>query len=242
MPHKKPSDISSEKTSKAEPVIRVAVADDYGITLSGICMYLKYASNIEVVATASNGKDLVDVALYHLPDVVLSDIRMPEMTGIEAVRMIKRAVPSMKAIMLTSFEDRDHIEEAMHAGADGYLSKDLNPKDLVQAVQQVFRREKVFSPTILQLLTTFDKDHFTPTVSESPVVLSARELEILSYIAEGKISKEIADILSLSPRTVETHRQNIMRKTGCRNATALVRFAIDHGVRYPSDSGSISYK
>lgn len=211
--------------------IRVVVADDYGITLSGICMYLKYAENIEVVGTASNGKDLVDRVLHYTPDVVLSDIRMPEMTGIEAVRLIKRKTPKIKAIMLTSFEDRDHIEEAMHAGADGYLSKDVNPKDLIQAVQQVFRREKVFSPTILQLLTTFDKEHFEPVHSDVPIVLSARELEILSYIAEGKLSKEVADILSLSVRTVETHRQNIMRKTGCRNATALVRFAIDHGVR-----------
>jgi two-component system, NarL family, nitrate/nitrite response regulator NarL len=211
--------------------IRVVVADDYGITLSGICMYLKYAENIEVVDTASNGKDLVDLVLKHTPDVVLSDVRMPEMTGIEAVRIIKRKAPKIKAIMLTSFEDRDHIEEAMHAGADGYLSKDVNPKDLIKAVQQVFKREKVFSPTILHLLTTFDQENFKPTQTDVPVVLSARELEILSYIAEGKISKEIADILSLSVRTVETHRQNIMRKTGCRNATALVRFAIDHGVR-----------
>jgi two-component system response regulator NreC len=205
--------------------IRLVLADDHEIVRVGLRHLLGRSDRIELVAEARTGEEAVALVRHHRPDVVLLDIVMPQMNGIEAARIIRTAMPSVRVVMLTSYEDSFHIEQALRAGAHGYLTKNMAPEELLEAIEATVAGEQVFSPTILDFLPEVRQRVLVP--GQEPLVrLTAQECRVLRLIAQGMTSKEIAKQLGISPRTVETHRAHLMEKLHVHNVAALVRFAL----------------
>lgn len=207
--------------------LRVILADDHEIVRAGIRRLLSVNRAIRILDEASNGQDLVDIVEYHKPDVVITDILMPKLNGIEALKKIREKGIDCQVIMLTAYEDSFHLENALNAGADGYLSKDIKSKELVDAVFNVINGERVFSKSVLRLLQR--KSVSSAELDPEPVVITKREQEILDLVATGKTSQEIADSLFISVRTVESHRYNLMQKLDVGNVAELIRYAISRG-------------
>jgi DNA-binding NarL/FixJ family response regulator len=208
--------------------ITIIIADDHELVRSGIKRVLFYEKSLKIIDEASNGEDAVRLAKYHKPNVMLLDIFMPKMNGIEAAEIIKREVPDTFVVMLTAFEDAHHLEQALSAGADGYLAKDISAKDLIESIKNVTLGERVFSKSILHIM----QNKYIPSdVDSSPVSISKREQEILNMVAMGKTSQEIADKYNISIRTVQSHRSNIMQKLGLKSAGSLVRYAVLHNTK-----------
>ncbi len=203
--------------------ITVVIADDHEIVRAGIKRLFLVEKSIKIIDEASNGKDAIQLVTYHKPHVALLDILMPVMTGIEAVPLIKKHSPDTMVVMLTAFEDSAHLEKAINAGADGYLSKDIGAKDLIDAVEKVVLGERVFSKSIINIM---QKKYSIENNQPTPISITKREQEILDLVADGLTSAEIADKLSLSIRTVESHRYNLMQKLEVSNTAGLVKYAI----------------
>lgn len=204
--------------SKNSP-ITVVVADDYELILAGLKRLLEEDETIKVIGTAKNGKDALDMIVYYKPMVALLDIMMPELTGIEVTKFIKKSHPDIIAIMLTSLEDSQHFDEALEAGADGYLYKEICSKELREAISMAVLGERVFSKKFIKYLNnykTFHEDIETPSIS-----FTRREQDIIKMLLNEKTNLEIALELALSVRTVETHKLNIMRKLDVKNSLAL---------------------
>ena len=204
--------------------IRVLVADDHEITRIGIRRLLSTSSEIEICAEASNGQQALDLARTMHPHVILMDVMMPGMGGIDVTQRIKAERPDTYVIMLSSLEDERQIERAMFAGADGYLAKDVAAPELINAIQTVMLGERVFSKAISERMEGKRRDLDVEPNSG----LTKREEEIVGLVAKGMTSQDIAKKLFISPRTVETHRARIMDKLGVNNAAGLVRFALLH--------------
>lgn len=209
--------------------IRIIIADDHEISRIGIRRLVSNSPDIEVVAEAVNGAQTIDLARSLKPDVILMDVLMPNVNGIEAAQRIKSDMQSVSIIMLSSAEDPSSIERAMYAGADGYLSKEVGAQELVQAIKHVQIGERVFSKTVLNML---EGKAVEARESEPPIALTKREEEIVTLVAKGLTSQEIGRRLFISPRTVETHRARIMDKLGVNNAAGLVRFALLHATYF----------
>lgn len=209
--------------------IRILISDDHEISRIGIRRLVAGANDIEVVAEAVNGAQTIDLASTLKPNVILLDVFMPQVSGIEAAEKIKAEHSEIRIIMLSSSEDTQSIERAMYAGADGYLSKEVTSQELVEAIRNVVIGERVFSRTILNHLE--GKQEKTQD-NEPPVSLTKREEEIVTLVAKGMTSQEIGKLLFISPRTVETHRACIMDKLGVSNAAGLVRFALLHATYF----------
>lgn len=208
-----------------ENQLSIIIADDHEIVRAGIRRLFIIEKSIKIVGEAANGRDAIEAAIYHKPQVVLLDILMPVLTGIEATPLIKKNCPDTMVVMLTAFEDAVHLEQALAAGADGYLSKDIGAKDLIAAIHRVALGDRVFSKSIINLMQKkFVDSNNTPT----PISITKREQEILDMVAMGKTSVQIADKLNISVRTVESHRYNLMQKLGVTNAAGLVRYSMTH--------------
>ena len=204
--------------------IRVILADDHEIVRAGMKRLISIDKDIEIVDEAKNGQEAVELVTYHKPDIAILDILMPRMNGIDAAAKIKEKFPEILVIMLTAFEDHDHVENAISAGANGYLIKDISAKELTKAIRQVMNGERVFTNSIIKLMQKkYVKDS---SDSEKSIVITKREQEILNLVAKGKTSPEIAEVLFISTRTVESHRYNLMQKLGVKNAAGLVRYAV----------------
>jgi DNA-binding NarL/FixJ family response regulator len=204
--------------------IKVIIADDHEIVRAGIRRLLSINRAIKIVDEADNGKDLVDIVEYNKPDVVLTDILMPNLNGIDALKKIREKGIECCVIMLTAYEDSFHLENALEAGADGYLSKDINAKELVDAVFEVLNGERVFSRSVIRLIQKKGASH--AELDSTPIVITKREQEILDLVGQGKTSQEIADKLFISVRTVESHRYNLMQKLDVSNVAELIRYSI----------------
>lgn len=204
--------------------LRVILADDHEIVRAGIRRLLSISRVIKILDEASNGQDLVDIVEYHRPDIVISDIMMPKMNGIEALKKIREKGIDCHVIMLTAYEDSFHLENALEAGADGYLSKDINAKELVDAIFDVIKGERVFSQSVVRLIKR--KGASSSELDATPIVITKREQEILDLVAKGKTSQYIADKLFISVRTVESHRYNLMQKLDVSNVAELIRYSI----------------
>lgn len=208
-----------------ENPITIVIADDHEIVRAGLKRLLLLDKTFKILDDASNGKDAVEVVSYHKPHLVLLDILMPMLNGIEAVPLIKKLSPETMVVMLTAFEDAMHLEKAISAGADGYLSKDIPAADLCEAIKNVVIGERVFSKSIVALMNKrFNQNSTNP----QPITITKREQEILNFVAEGMTSGEIADKLNISHRTVESHRYNLMQKLECSNTAGLVRYAVSY--------------
>lgn len=205
----------------------IVIADDHEIVRVGLKRLLNIEKSFKIIDEARTGEEAVELASYHKPHVLLLDILMPVMTGIEVLPLIKKMSPETMVVMLTAFEDALHIEQAIDAGADGYLSKDIASADLIKAIKKVVLGERVFSKSILNMM---QHKLFKSQSDAKPISITKREQEVLNLIAEGKTNAEIAEMLFLSVRTVESHRYNLMQKLQCSNTASLVRYAIKNKI------------
>jgi DNA-binding NarL/FixJ family response regulator len=213
-----------------EPVIRVIVADDHSVVREGIRHVLEGEPGFAVVAEAPNASDAVRLADEHRPDVVLLDITMPGASGLQAAAQIRRAMPHTRILMLSMHDNPEYVLESIRAGADGYLLKDSAAIELRQAIRAVHRGDEYFSAPIAQRLRTTTAHGHGNDVAGPLDVLTAREREVLVGIALGRTNKEIAAELGISHRTVETHRESLMRKLGIRTVAGLTKLALETGM------------
>ncbi|MFY3324554.1 response regulator [Vibrio fluvialis] len=206
--------------------IRVVIVDDHRVVLEGFMARLEMEPEIEVIATASNGLEALEVVKRHRPDVILMDVSMPIMNGIDATRLIKEEVPDAKVLMLTMHDNREYIMKVMQAGAVGYMLKEISAEKMVQAIKTVNLGSTYFCESVTQTLFTQD---IIPS-AQKPNPLSRREEAVLKMVAQGHSSKKIASLLNISYRTVETHRQNIKHKLDIHSTAELAQYAIQHGM------------
>jgi DNA-binding NarL/FixJ family response regulator len=215
-------------------VIRVCVADDQTLVRSGFCVLLRSEPDIEVVGEAANGAEAVRLARAEKPDVMLMDIRMPEMDGLEATRAITsdEATQATRVLILTTFDLDEYVFDALRAGASGFLLKDTQPVDLLAAVRVIAAGEALLAPKITRRLIEEFARTPTPTVMASvPVAsLTERELEVLVAIAKGMSNAEIAEQLFMSHATAKTHVSHLLTKLNARDRAQLVMLAYEAGV------------
>jgi len=201
--------------------IRLLLADDHPIVLDGIKSHLRAQPEFEVVGSACNGHEALEKARNLLPDVVVMDITMPEMNGLEATAHLRKQVPDAKVLILTMHDSKEYIAQMIRMGARGYLLKDGSPAELVRAIKTVHSGEVFFTPPVSRMIVE--------EMVEVPV-LSRRERQVLSLIAEGLLNKQIADKLGIGVRTIETHRERIMNKLEIHTVAGLTKYAIAQGI------------
>lgn len=210
--------------------IRVLIADDQAITRGGLRMLLSGAGNLEIIGEARDGEEVVALASAEQPDVILMDLRMPGINGIEATRRIHRSSPHIAILILTVFEDDTSIFPAIRAGARGYLLKNSEQEELLRAIDTVATGGAIFSPGIAQKVLGY---LLTPP-SQAPASifdeLSGREREILEYVAQGKTNPEIAGILNLSPKTISNYISNVLLKVHATDRAKLMLMALEAGM------------
>lgn len=206
--------------------IRILLADDHAVVRHGFRMILDAQSDMEVVGEVSNGREAVEAATEIQPDLVVMDVTMPELNGIEATRRIAAAAPRTRVLALSMHKDSVYVREILRAGARGYLLKDSGEGDLLTAVRAVAKGEGYLSPAVSEAVLSDYRKHVTNPID----LLTSREREVLQLIAEGKTNKDIAVALSLSVYTVEAHRGRIMEKLNLHSTGELVRFAVRNGV------------
>ena len=210
--------------------IRVLLADDHALVLAGIRALVEELGDTRIVAEACNGRDAVALAKQHKPDLVVMDISMQELNGIEATAQIMAEVPATKVLILSMHTTEDFVRRAIKAGAAGYLVKDSAPLDLKMAIAAVLRGEIYLSPRVSRHVVSGFL-HGKPHQNESSMdALTARQCEILQMIAEGKSTKQIAFQLEVSIKTVETHRAALMERLDIHDVAGLVLYAVRHGV------------
>ena len=206
--------------------IRILLADDHGVVRQGFKMILDAEPDMEIVGEAGNGREAIELADQLKPDVVVMDVAMPELNGIEATRRIAGSAPHVRVLALSMHKDSVYVREVLRAGARGYLLKDSGPSDLVSAVRAVARGEGYLSPAVSDAVLDDYRKHVTNPID----LLSSREREVLQMLAEGKTNKEIAGVLNLSVYTVDAHRGHIMEKLNLHSINELVRFAVRNGL------------
>ena len=206
--------------------IRILLADDHAVVRQGFKMILGAQSDMEIVAEAGNGREAVESAEKLRPDIVVMDVAMPELNGIEATRRIAGASPHTRVLALSMHKDSVYVREILRAGARGYLLKDSPAPDLVAAVRAVASGEGYLSPAVSNAVL----DDYRRHVSNPIDLLTSREREVLQMLAEGKTNKEIAVVLNLSVYTVDAHRGRIMEKLNLHSINELVRFAVRNGL------------
>jgi DNA-binding NarL/FixJ family response regulator len=210
-------------------VIRVLIADDQRAVREGLAMLVGLTDDIQVVGTAANGVEAVHLANELRPDVVLIDLRMPEMEGADATRTIRTAQPDVHVLVLTTYADDDSLFPALQAGAHGYLTKDASAEEIERAIRAVANGNTHLDPAIQQRLVTAALATTLPAPT-LPDDLTTREVEVLRLIAAGLSNTEIATALVLSAATVKTHINHIFQKTGARDRAQAVRYAYQHGL------------
>lgn len=209
------------------PDIRVLVVDDHAILRDGICSLLERQEGLNVVGEAGNGREALARVEELRPDIVLMDVAMPEMDGLEATRRIKSAYPEIKVLILTQHDNQEYINPLLQAGASGYVLKRSGGREVVTAIRQVYEHGVFLEPDVArQVLHNFSH---AADRAETPS-LTEREQEVLQLAVEGKSNKDIARRLFISPKTVSVHRTNIMAKLGVHNSAELVRYAIQHNL------------
>jgi DNA-binding NarL/FixJ family response regulator len=208
--------------------ITVLLADDHAVVRDGLRALLQENTDIEVVGEASDGRLVVKEARRLRPDIIVMDINMPNRNGIEATQVLHDELPATRVIILSMHSSSEHIFRALQAGARGYLLKDSAGAEVVAAVRSVHQGKRYLSAAIAEAVL---EDYVRDGKPASPLeALSAREREILQLVAEGRTSAEIATMLFLSPKTVETYRSRLMHKIGVADVPGLVKYALQHGV------------
>ncbi len=210
-------------------MITVLIADDHSVVREGVRHLIETEGDINICAEASDGREVLEQIEKNKPDLVILDISMPRMSGLETLERIRKKHPGTKTILLSVHADPPMIQSAVALGVDGYVLKNARRSEIISAIRAVVRGGSYFSPTVAREIVAQIRD--PQPVTEQPFsILSAREREVLHLIAEGLAAKEIAVQLGISTKTVEAHRTSLMRKLGVRKATELVRYAVRHGL------------
>ena len=216
--------------NKRQSKIRLLLVDDHPVVRKGISSCLARHNNFEVVGEAADGKEAVSKAKELSPDVVLMDLCMPQMDGLEATRLLHKEAPSAKVLILSVNGNTESIQQIIQAGAKGYVLKDAPAEELVLAIQSASKGQAFFSPNVAKLVLNQYVSKARSEATNQTSRLSSRELQVLAMIAEGRSNKEIASRLNISVRTIESHRERIMRKLNIHSVVGLTRFAIANGV------------
>lgn len=210
---------------------KIVIAEDHTILRAGLCALLSTQNNLEIVGEAGDGREAVRIVDDLIPDLLLIDLSMPKLNGMEAVREIKSQYPQIKIIVLTVHKGDEYILASLEAGADGYLLKDASQNELLLAIEYVLQGKMFLSPSISdKVVEAYLKNRRESKTTSVLDNLTAREREVLKLIAEGHSNKNIADHLCISLKTVEKHRSNLMHKLDLRNTAALTSFAIEKGL------------
>jgi DNA-binding NarL/FixJ family response regulator len=216
---------------------RIIIADDHSVVRSGLRLLLQSSPDFTVVAEAEDGEEAVALVDRHKPDVVVMDISMPKLNGIEATGIMKQNNPELKIIILTVHEDEEYVYQMLRAGASGYVLKSAGKKEIFAAIESSLSGERFFSPGISKLIIEGfikrDKEQLQAQEQlqmHSKQQLTKREIEVLQYIAQGFTNRKIAEALFLSIRTINTHRTNLMQKLDIHDTARLVRYAIETGL------------
>ncbi len=210
--------------------IRILIADDHGVLRAGLRALLSAEAELEVVDEAANGNEALDKARELQPDVILLDISMPETSGIDVTRRLKEFLPDTRVLILTVHEDEGLLQEAIQAGASGYIIKRAVESELIDAIRAVRRGDLYVHPAMTRALLKEISTSPT-TTKEAPVeTLTPREIEVLRLIAQGYTNRQMADMLSISVRTVESHRSNLMGKLDLHSRVELVRYARENNL------------
>jgi len=208
-------------------MITIAMAEDHQMLIDGVKSFFEFDENVDIIGSVTNGEDLVKLVSLKQPKLVITDIRMPKMDGIEATKIIKKNFPHIKVLTMTMFDQPEAIKQMLDAGASGYLLKNSGIKMLSKAIVTVGNGETFFDPNVA---FNFMNDYIDKNVTigkSNKVVLSKREKQILQLIANGKTSKEIAEELFIAKTTVDTHRKNMIRKLSLSGGNELIKYAID---------------
>lgn len=210
---------------------QILIADDHTILRAGIRSLLEMVPNFEVVGEVDNGKDAMQYAGQLKPDIILSDLSMPKTNGTDAIQRIKSRYPEIKILVLTVHKTEEHIHAALKAGADGYVLKDDTSEELINAINNILDGKTHLSPSIcsnvvLGYLSDSDKESISPRTDQ----LTTREREVMKLIAEGYRNKDVAEYLSISLKTVEKHRSNMMKKLDLHSTSGITSFAIKNGL------------
>ena len=221
--------------------LRIIVADDHEVVRQGIRAVLQSQPGWEVCAEAGNGREAIDKASELCPDVVVLDVAMPEVNGLVAVREILQNRPETKILMLTMHESEQIIREVLEAGAHGYLLKSDAGRDLVSAVTALQRNKRFFTSKVAEMvLENVTRSKLRPEVAVKDV-LTAREREVVQLLAEGRSTREVAEVLGLSVKTAETHRSNVMRKLDLHSVSELVLYAVRNNLVQLKPADALSH-
>ena len=212
--------------------IRVMLADDHTVVREGLRVLLEAAEDIKVVGEADNGRQAVQMAKNLRPDVVVLDLVMPTLNGLEATRQIIKECPNTRVLILSSYSDDDRVQQLIEDGASGYLVKQTAANDLLKAIREAHKGNAYFSPAISKRLLESCRESFVKgrTIKRKANRLTTREAEVLQLIAEGYANKQIADELKISIKTVEKHRQQVMNKLNIHEVASLTRYAMSQGM------------
>lgn len=209
---------------------RILLVDDHPIVLDGLRSHLSGYSDFDVVGSAANGKEALARAKKLKPDLILMDISMPELNGIEAARVLKEKLPQINVMMLTMHDEPEYVRQMMASGARGYILKETTPAELVKAIRMVMKGGVWFSPKVTKIMMNDLTRSREVRKETKSTILTPREREVLGFVADGFSNKSIAKELNISVRTVETHRDRLMKKLNIHNAAALTRYAIAAGI------------
>ena len=208
-------------------MITIIMAEDHQMLIDGVKSFFEYDDNINIIGTANDGEELVKLVSLKKPKLVITDIRMPRMDGIEATKIIKKKFPHINVMAMTMFDQPDAIKQMLNAGATGYILKNSGIKMLSKAIVTVASGETFFDPNVaFNFMNNYIEENVTIGKTDK-VILSNREKEILNLIANGKTSKEISESLFIAKTTVDTHRKNMIRKLNLTSGNELVKYAID---------------
>ncbi|MBT9536749.1 MAG: response regulator transcription factor [Nitrospirae bacterium] len=210
--------------------IKVMIADDHALVREGISAFLRMSSDIEVVGEAADGLEAIEVAREINPDVILMDIAMPRLGGLEATIELKKICPNTKILIVTQYDDKEYVNRLLKAGVSGYILKRSAGTDLIAAIKAVSRGEFYLCPALASDVIDGYLGKKEITVEEPYERLTDREKQVLKLIAEGHTHKEIADMLNISAKTVIAHQTNLTEKLGISSRSALIRFALQKGI------------
>jgi two-component system response regulator NreC len=213
--------------------IKIMLVDDHEIVRAGLRMLLQAQQDIEIVAEAASGAEAMTLVQTHQPDVVLMDVSMPDMNGMEVTRQLKSCCPSVAILALTIHEEEEYFFRMLNAGASGYIPKRAAPEDLLQAIRTVYRGEVFLHSSVARALVKDFLEHRGVTSPADLSDLTKREQEVLALIAEGLTNKQIGEQLGISPKTVARHRDNITQKLNLSSRAELTRYAIQKGLINP---------
>ena len=211
--------------------IRVLIADDHTLVRDGIRSLLALTADIEIVGEAADGREAVEKVRQLMPDIVLMDLAMPTMGGLEAARRVRKEFPATKVLVLTQYDDSEYVIPVIEAGARGFVSKMSSSSELASAIQAVYRGESFLSPSAAAALIDECQQITTLKGEKDPYqLLTDREKEVFKLIAEGHTAREIADLLVVSPKTVDWYKTSLMKKLNIHNKIDLIKFAIRKGI------------